>query len=281
MSHKNRKHNKNNWNNGNSAMSDFTESQFSSIYARYPDQVKMSALNTTCYEDSRLLKVETEKKYDTIIDVWNMDTIEAGEQMVVEGYNPVLINMASSFKPGGGWRKGSKAQEESLFYRTTYAISLENSMNLDPDRKWRYPLRPYTLIYSPNIFVFGDRAPNGITVRNWKDCSWMNFIAIAALRKPKLKNGREFYPQDRLTTKDKIIGFFKVALLNGHDSMVLGALGCGAYSNPVDEIVQIFKEVCELYDGSFKKIVFAIIEDKNSRGGNVKPFRDVFVHSKE
>lgn len=36
----------------------------------------------------------------------------------------LVLNLASDYVPGGGWRKGSLAQEESLFYRSTYDLSL-------------------------------------------------------------------------------------------------------------------------------------------------------------
>jgi len=76
---------------------------------------------------------------------------------------------------------------------------------------------------------------------------------------------------------------FHIALVNGHDSIVLSAMGCGAFKNPPRHIALLFKEVMqeEAYIGKFKYLVFAIIDDGNAGKahnpqGNIVPFQDVF-----
>jgi uncharacterized protein (TIGR02452 family) len=68
-----------------------------------------------------------------------------------------------------------------------------------------------------------------------------------------------------------------------HDALVLGAFGCGAFRNPPDDIAALFHEVFEEgeFAGRFRVVVFAIIDDNNSRHahnpqGNVLPFQAVF-----
>lgn len=85
--------------------------------------------------------------------------------------------------------------------------------------------------------------------------------------------------------KNKMRTIFRIALRHRHDSLVLGAWGCGAYKNPPAHIAALFHEVLheEEFKNKFRKIVFAIMEDHNSRKshnpeGNLKPFRDVFIH---
>ena len=51
---------------------------------------------------------------------------------------------------------------------------------------------------------------------------------------------------------------FEVALLNGHDSIVLSAWGCGAYNCPPEKIANLFKKEIEHYKLFFKSILFAI-----------------------
>jgi len=57
---------------------------------------------------------------------------------------------------------------------------------------------------------------------------------------------------------------FHVAALNGHDSLVLGAIGCGAFNNPADEVCNLFKEVISNYGILFKEIVFAVMSGKDN-----------------
>ena len=52
---------------------------------------------------------------------------------------------------------------------------------------------------------------------------------------------------------------FKVGIVNGHDSLVLGALGCGAFRNPPDEVCRLFIDSCKVYGKYFKKVGFAIL----------------------
>ena len=71
-------------------------------------------------------------------------------------------------------------------------------------------------------------------------------------------------------------------LYRGHDSLVLSALGCGAFRNPPHHVAQLFKEVLseEEFLNKYKHISFAIIDDHNARGqGNYRPFSEVFTQS--
>lgn len=229
-------------------------------FEKYPKELTKSALETTYYEDISTLEIKAERLYKKpSITVENCDTISAGKKLKDKGLNPVCINMASAWKPGGGWRKGSMAQEESLFYRSTFAVSLEDCLKIR--KRNFYPLSKRALIYSPSILVFKDKY---YQLLDWPDCYFLDFIAIAAIRKPKLCSGR-FTPEDFQITEEKVDGFFKVAYEKGHDSLVLGALGCGAYSNPVKEIVKIFNRCLERWKHHFKQITFAIINDRNGR----------------
>jgi uncharacterized protein (TIGR02452 family) len=62
-----------------------------------------------------------------------------------------------------------------------------------------------------------------------------------------------------------IENIFKTAYYNGNETLVLGALGCGAYHNPPMEVIKIFNRFLKKYNGCFKKIVFAVYSkyDKN------------------
>jgi len=99
----------------------------------------------------------------------------------------------------------------------------------------------------------------------------LSFIAVASNHDPPLMEAH-------LMKKIKTI--FQIALLNGHDSIVLSAFGCGVpfgFHNP-HHIAYLFKyAIITSFNGCFKKIVFAIIEDENSIGesnpeGNLQPF---------
>jgi len=89
---------------------------------------------------------------------------------------------------------------------------------------------------------------------------------------------------DKTKTKMKVI--LQIALDRGHDSVVLGAFGCGAFRNPPATIAQLFREVIfQDYKDCFCHITFAILEDQNSGKqhnpqGNLPPFVERFKYVK-
>lgn len=202
---------------------------------------------------------------NTIVNVYNCDTLDGAKRMINHGLKPLVLNMASDIRPGGGVRKGSKAQEECLFRRSNYFLSLDMD-NLPPKT---YPLQHSTAIYSPQVYVI--KAIDN-TVLPDADQFYADFIAITGLRRPKLNNMKTTFrfDEDRELLRERVERIYQVALDNNHDSMLLGALGCGAFMNPVEEVVEIFKYMNQKYDGYFKQIDFAVLAEE----GN--PNYDVF-----
>ena len=83
--------------------------------------------------------------------------------------------------------------------------------------------------------------------------------------------------------KNKIRTILRIGLANRHDSLVLGALGCGAFRNPPRHVARLFHEVFQEQEfrNKYRRIVFAILEDHNSRRrhnpeGNYLPFKEEF-----
>ena len=218
----------------------------SEIKQRYPKEIEKSITNTVKYDDVRTLETKGVPLQDSAnISVIYEDTVDAGFYLKKEGYNPLILNMASNTTPGGGWRKGATAQEESLFYRSLYYLALE-------DRGF-YPLSIYSAIYTPDVFFFRSKQLDGYGILPYEECEFLSCVAIPALRKPKLTNGK-YGKQPRKVMKEKIRGIFKIALEHKHDSLVLGAFGNGAFQNPPHDVAEIFNEVISEYKNYFRKI---------------------------
>ena len=84
-------------------------------------------------------------------------------------------------------------------------------------------------------------------------------------------------PATRVLSKDKMRLCLRMAATKGHTMLVLGAIGCGAFRNPPQEIVACWLEVLsesEFAGGWFKEIWFAVYDRRNE--GNFEIFRDVF-----
>jgi uncharacterized protein (TIGR02452 family) len=187
-----------------------------------------------------------------------------------------VLNLASDMHPGGGWLKGSLAQEEAICYRSSLYLSLY---------KRYYPLGPTSAIYTPSVVIIRDAYGDGhqlITDRQPSELDVVSIVSIAALRRPETTRAQKIIdghiserdvfakPKDRELTKQKMRLTLRVAASHGHTRLVLGALGCGAFKNPSEEVAMCWREVLgesEFQGGWFEHVVFAVL-DKGSDGKN-------------
>lgn len=79
----------------------------------------------------------------------------------------------------------------------------------------------------------------------------------------------------------------RIGLYHGHNAIVLGAFGCGAFQNSPAHIAELFRQVINEseFKNKYHKIVFAIIEDHNSNGmlnpdGNLNAFINILGSNK-
>lgn len=214
------------------------------------------------------------------VAVWNSDSIDAGKRLQDEGYNVAVLNLASHRNPGGGVMNGSAAQEESLFRRTNLFRSMYQFAPYAEEyglkrSRYQYPLdRRNGGVYTPGATVIRD-AQLRLLAKPYR----LSFVAVPAVAHPDLTRDGLLTDAMADLTRQKMRTIFRIAAHHGHDALVLGAFGCGAFRNPPRHIAQLFKEVMQEteFAGRFRKIVFAILEDRNApRGGNLQPFRAVF-----
>lgn len=182
---------------------------------------------------------------------------------------PVLVlNLASERTPGGGWSNGALAQEECLCYRSSLSLSLHPSY---------YPLPSLTAIYTPSVLLLRSSlatahrlltphtAPSNLPV--------VSVLSLAALRKPPLSPDATHFKHDslRAETKRKIRLALRIAATMRHAKLVLGALGCGVFSNPPAEVARCFLDVLrepEFGGGWWQDVAFAVLDNaKGAEGG--------------
>ena len=165
--------------------------------------------------------------------------------------------MASCYKPGGGVETGCNAQEEVLFRRSNYVLTLDNNF---------YPIHD-KIIYSELITFFKDSSYN---ICEQFSCS---AIACSAIKNPYLINNK-YNENDKKNMDEKINKIFCVAIENNVEVLVLSAFGCGAYYNPPEEVAKIMYKYSNKYSGYFKKIYIAIIDNKYTDNYNI--FKNIF-----
>lgn len=232
---------------------------------KYFQMKNIIAKEPTLYDITTLQidKLLAQKKtYNTKYIVKNQDTLDMALDFIAEGYvKPLVLNLASQMKLGGGVASGKTAQEECLFRRT-------NAYMTHPEN-W-YPLETNEVIYSPELTIIKnsnyEMLPDNIIEK-----ADISMLAVAAVRKPHLVDGK-YNDEDKIIMMRKIESIFKSAILHGHTEIVGGALGCGIFKNPPDQVAEIFKECTEKYGKYFKIVGFAILCVKESDNENLKEF---------
>ena len=249
----------------------------------------LSIDNATFYDSDIKKKINFDKlkRYSTEISVVNQDCLRAAKELYDDGYSPAVVNFASFKVPGGGVRKGSRAQEENLCRRTNlfesifrFIDTLAKEYGLPLEKK-RYPLPVnHGAIYSPSISVF--RESDDKNYEFMDELFNVDVITIAALKNPPLEKGH-MNAWAKSITKEKIRTMLNLAIYWENDSIVLGAFGCGAFANPPEDVAKLFKEVLSEpeYCDKFEKIVFAVLDDGTSHRahnprGNYLPFVETF-----
>ena len=244
--------------------------------------------NTVFYVQEIHLSETPQSDTPTVVEVQNIDCLYAGAQLKEQGYNPAVLNMASRRNPGGGVVTGAGAQEETLFRRTNLFRSLYQFAPYAErygikQSHYQYPLdRNFGGVYTPDAIYFRDSEQKGYALLD--NPVSLSFISVAGMNRPDLTADGIIAAHHVEPIKNKIRTIFRIGLAHGHDSLVLGALGCGAFRNPPRHVARLFHEVMDEleFKNKYRRIVFAILDDHNARQshnpeGNFKPFADEFA----
>jgi uncharacterized protein (TIGR02452 family) len=215
----------------------------------------------------------------SVCDAVNDDCIEVARRLVEDGYRPIMLNMANRHTPGGGVINGARAQEESLFRQSNLCVSLYQYDEYHarllglPLGNGRYPMDRNTGgIYSGRVTFFRTGSRNGdALVETPFECA---VVSVAAINRPDLTPDGSLVDWAVVAAKNKIRTMLRIGLLHGHDAIVLGAWGCGAFRNPPEHMARLFHEVLEEdeFARKYRIVRFAVIEDHNSRHSNFAPF---------
>ena len=189
-------------------------------------------------------------KYGTMrtdIRVIDKDTLDATLDLIEQGMHPLVLNMADIHNPGGCVSCGGGMQEESLFRRTNYHRHLSRSF---------YPIGEREAVVSFDVDIIRECERDGFEFLKFSKSA--SFLACPCISMPQLVDNR-FSEKDIQLFREKVRLVLSVAHKYGHDSIVLGAWGCGAFGCPPKHVAEIMFAEIEQVEGCFKKIVFAIL----------------------
>lgn len=247
-------------------------------------------IRNTMFYDKEFTVYDVSANYETKVDVVNADSLATAIDLKKQGYDVAILNMASRSNPGGGVLKGAGAQEETLFRRTNLFQSLYQFAPFArcykvPLSDKQYPMdRNFGGIYTPGATVFRKDEKSGYELM--KQPVDLSFISVAGINRPELTSDGMIAEHLIEPTRRKMRTIFRIGLHHGHDTLVLGALGCGAFANPPRHIARLFHEVMneDEFRNKYRLVVFAVLDDHNSYRshnpeGNFVPFYNEFVQN--
>ena len=193
----------------------------------------------------------------------------------------LVLNLANAVHPGGGVRRGAKAQEEDLCRSSSLLISLESKT---AEKYYEYNKNLHTkmgsdaLMITPQVEIIRDE--NGELL---DDTVVVSVVTCAA---PMVSYGKEGMSDAdyKQMMFDRITGLLKSVAYLGYKNLVLGAWGCGAFGNDAAVISDLFYSALKNLDYNghsqkdlFRRIDFAVL-DRTKEQYNFKEFCRNFTH---
>jgi len=186
--------------------------------------------------------------------------------MFHEGSKPILVlNLANPVNPGGGVRRGAKAQEEDLCRKSSLLLSLE-SREASKYYQYNASLNTYmgsdAVMITPQVEIIKDENGNYL-----EDSVIVSVMTCAA---PMLRNGLEGMTEQQYKDMlyNRICGMFAIAGHLGYEILVLGAFGCGAFQNDAKIVSDLFYKAMKEYKlgirgigAMFRRIDFAVLDN--------------------
>lgn len=210
--------------------------------------------NTVTYSPGADLPPLTRHAAPTTVEITNETTLSAAGRLLDAGANPVVLNFASATTPGGGFLNGGRAQEEYLARSSCLFACLRDNAMYDYHRRNWSPFYSDYAIYSPGVPVF--RADNGELLASPYPLAMITCAAVRANKVPE--DQRDCISPTMAARINRVLA---IGLARGHDAIVLGAWGCGAFGNDGHEIARLFRDALtgEFAD-AYRQVIFAIVD---------------------
>ncbi len=215
--------------------------------------------------------IQTDELFDTVYEVNPLTTLDAVRAEIEQDEHMVCLNFASARNAGGGFLNGSQAQEESIARASgLYNCQLKAEHYYKENRQITTCLYTDHIIYSPNVPIF--KTEDGKLMDQAINCSIITAPAVnaGAVSRNEPQNIAQIEP--RMARRIEMV--LAICSHQKHQTLVLGAWGCGVFRNDPEVVAQMFyDQLTGKYKGQFKRVIFAIYA-KDQRF--ISPFQDKF-----
>ena len=237
----------------------------------WPDIIEWASLGCSAMSGYSSLHVTHETTLAAIQRLWHDSSVQYQGETVGIDYRPIImvLNFASGTHPGGGWLRGSEAQEESLARASDLVCSLERWPQYYQANEGASPYYTDHAIWSPGVTFFrGDR--DTVLVPRYN----ANVLTIPAPKRVDMKMSDESALYKVLQHRIKCM--FAQAFQCQQRHLVLGAWGCGVFRNDPKVVAKLFREELEQWKHIFTSVTFAI-HDSTERQQVYHAFKEALI----
>lgn len=190
------------------------------------------------------------------VEVTGESTLVAARRLAADGPVAALV-FASAKNPGGGFRTGAQAQEESVARASALFPCLTAVGEFyDFHRQQGDLLYSDRVIHSPRVPVFRD--DKGRLLDDVHEVSLLT--AAAPNRGAVLRNQPADADRVAPVLGARARRVLAVTAAHGHRRLVLGAWGCGVFRNDPAVVADAFAVALAAVPGWFDQVTFAVLD---------------------
>ncbi len=224
-------------------------------------------------QDSKLFLLEPKThSFSTGFTCCNESTVTAIHRYAHEIKEDIgVLNFASAKHPGGGFRTGAIAQEESLAISSgLYYTQTRNRGYYDINTSKPSPFYTNTSIYSPFVPFFRNENLDLVSVPSLASVLTLPAVNLNLAGHKKSSESQAF---DIMKYRMRLC--LAVFYHYGIEHIILGAFGCGVFKHSPSNVSLWWKELFEKeFKGQFKTVHFAVL-DRSKKLDNIKFFEQM------
>lgn len=251
------------------------------------NSVQAAKAATKLYEPDDYPEMHVAEATSCSVEVTKSKTFEAALRL--HGEHPdwriAALNFASATNPGGGVKTGSSAQEESLCRCSTLYPSLSQEWLWREfylkNRNAHNNLHTDACIYSPGVIICktDTACPERMPENQWASVDVISCAAPNLRQHPSNRHNPEYGCLSEISTEELYLIHLRrakhilhIGAANGVDALILGAFGCGAFSNDPNIVARAYRDAISDYRQYFRHIEFAVY----CRVGETANYYDAF-----
>lgn len=218
----------------------------------YWDLTELSSEETFEYTGTGVYNLSPSSRYNkTIFEIQNVTTSQAIDNNQLEGKTAVL-NFASYKNPGGGFLRGSMAQEEAICHDSNLYNILEKwtSAYYEWNREHlNHGLYMDRALYTPKVQFTCNKQVDVLTCAapNLSPVQRYNSVGFETVAKAQIS---------------RVAFMCSVLLKQQVDTAILGAWGCGVFKNDPYVIAYLMMYFINKMNGHLKTVIFAVPDAK-------------------